>query len=681
MSETPRNLLYRGSQTIPVEKEPEYFTAIMPSRTAVEEYFKLPEVDEMNNVFHRVYKIKAKEEYRDELMAKMRQDDIFQPICHHAYSPVGDAATRYYLTDMLVLGFAKGVTAYAKEAILQQHGLKYVKSYDLEQDLVLLQVTATSGKNPVKVSQDLNEQPEVLFAEPNLINRFETYYQPIDTLFPYQWHLESKAGLELVAEAGIQTTKAWDITKGSRSVIIGIIDDGFDLSHPDLMGVDKVKFPKDFVDKDESPLPETTTGDYHGTPCAGVAIGEENGQGILGIAPGCSFMPVRFPLAADDNLMYDIFDYAGKRAHVLSCSWGPVPVYAPLPTLLYNQISDLTSFGGPNGKGCLIFFAAGNYNAPIKDLNNRGFSWRHPTQGIKTTTGAIWNGYAAHPAVVCVAASNSLNKKSAYSNWGREISLCSPSDNWHPLDPQERLPGRGIWTTDNESSGYGFAPGSRYTSMFGGTSSATPLAAGVAGLIRSIAPQLTAEEVHQRLLESVDKIIDTEPDVVLGHAKGTYNANGHSEWFGYGKINALRALTPFAPQPVEPVEAPEPEADTTEEIEIPVARPDLKGKVKILAALVNPIGAESGAEKVLLINLSPDELDLSRCKIRDKSGRSDELSQMSVSSGATAVITLSKAKLANTGGDIILLDSQDELLHDVTYGQAEASKAGWWILF
>ena len=80
-------------------------------------------------------------------------------------------------------------------------------------------------------------------------------------------------------------------------------------------------FPKDFVTGTNNPIPGA--GSFHGTPCAGLAIAEQNGDGVVGVAPKCAFMPVRIPFGADPNLLFEIFDYVGKRAHVISCSWGP----------------------------------------------------------------------------------------------------------------------------------------------------------------------------------------------------------------------------------------------------------------------------------------------------------------------------------------------------------------------
>ncbi|GAC44172.1 S8 family serine peptidase, partial [Paenibacillus popilliae] len=87
----------------------------------------------------------------------------------------------------------------------------------------------------------------------------------------------------------------------------------------------------------------------------------------------------------------------------------------------------------------------------------------------------------------------------------------------------------------------GITLGSRYTGNFGGTSSATPLVAGVAALMLSANPDLRAAEVKTILQLTADKIQDTLPDH-NGNNRGTYDQKGHSEWFGYGKVNAAKAV-------------------------------------------------------------------------------------------------------------------------------------------
>jgi subtilisin family serine protease len=204
----------------------------------------------------------------------------------------------------------------------------------------------------------------------------------------------------------------------------------------------------------------------------------------------------------------------------------------------------LATTGGPRGKGCVICVAAGNDNAPIRDLTNSGgVDYLQPPFGLPTReTGPILNGLAANPNVIAVAASTSLNRHAAYSNWGAQISVCAPSDNSHPLDEKRFVPGRGIWTTDNEAFGDDFTAHSRYTGLFGGTSSATPLVAGVAALVLSANPELSAAQVKEILQDTADKIVDANPDIVSGVNRGQYDDRGHSDWFGFGKVNAAQAV-------------------------------------------------------------------------------------------------------------------------------------------
>jgi subtilisin-like proprotein convertase family protein len=95
--------------------------------------------------------------------------------------------------------------------------------------------------------------------------------------------------------------------------------------------------------------------------------------------------------------------------------------------------------------------------------------------------------------------------------------------------------------TSDRTHTAGYDP-DNYTSSFGGTSSACPVVAGVAGLILSVNPALTAQEVREILQMTADKIVDRSPDPQLGLNYGTYDANGHSRWFGYGKVNAFKAV-------------------------------------------------------------------------------------------------------------------------------------------
>ncbi len=499
---------------------------------------------------------------RDRLMDRLRQTDRL--VVHHEYMDRQNPEAVYQITPEILLKFRADVSRQAMAAIIEKAGVVIKKSYPELGSVFLVTVTDAAGANPVKVANRLEAHGEVDYAEPALVNRLTPFDFPSDDQFPFQWHLYSKdaSAPDIDPKADASVYPAWQITKGSREVVVAVLDDGFELSHPDFGGIGKVVDPVDFTGNDTQPLPES--GDYHGTPCAGVAIAEENGQGCVGAAPACAFMPVRFPLGASDPWLIEIFRYVSQRAHIASCSWGMIPGNYPLASAVHDTFTDLARTGGKDGRGLTIVFAAGNYDAPLDAVTRDTIRWLgwddRGNRRIFTATGRIVNGFAAHPDTVTVSAITSLNKKALYSNWGREVSVAAPSNNFDPTT-YERLPGRGITTTDNEAHGDDFTPGKRYTHSFGGTSSATPLVSGICALVKSVNPALTAPEIKEILQTTADKVADPSTDPLYGHAKGTYQ-NGHSEWFGYGKINGLKAVQEAAgrlrPQRVIEKENPSP---------------------------------------------------------------------------------------------------------------------------
>ena len=408
--------------------------------------------------------------------------------------------------------------------------------------------TPQARENPIKIANRLIARPEVLTAEPNVVITAESLYRPQDALYGQQWHLSATNGSDVRSDADISVESAWDITVGARSVVVAVSDDGFDLNHGDLQGLGKIVAPNDLKARDAVPLP-TGSDDSHGTACAGLAIGEENQAGIVGVAPGCGFMPIRTTGFLDDNSIEALFQWAvNQGAAVISCSWSAAAVYFPL-SLRQRQALTQAATQGRGGKGCVIVFSAGNANRPVSGTIQER-DW--PQNALRGNT--TWlSGFAVHPDVITVSACTSLNRKAAYSNWGDHIAVTAPSNNAPPnmalptvgtvsTGPviKTQLVGRGMVTSDRVGSdGYSR---NAYTQTFGGTSSACPVVAGVAGLVLSANPNLTAREVKQILQETADKITDTTPDPQLGLSHGTYNQNGHSQWFGYGRVNAAQAV-------------------------------------------------------------------------------------------------------------------------------------------
>jgi subtilisin-like proprotein convertase family protein/subtilisin family serine protease len=403
----------------------------------------------------------------------------------------------------------------------------------------VFRVTSQAQENPIKVANRLLASDQVLASEPNIVVPEQSFHMPSDTLFPEQWHLHHAGGPFLAAESHIDAVRAWDIERGKRSVVVAVADDSVDLNHTDFQGEGKIVAARDFAGRDFDPLPEAAD-DNHGTACAGVAVAEESGQGVVGVAPGCALMPIRTSGWLDDNSIEDLFAWViTQGASVVSCSWGAAAINFPLSLRQTNALHQAATLGR-NGRGCVIVFAAGNSNRPVNGIvDEQGWPNDEPKGPTR------WHGgFAAHPDVIAVAASTSLAKKSAYSNWGPEISVCAPSNNAPPDTypvVTTSLSGRGIVTTDRVGpSGYASTD---YTRGFGGTSSACPTVAGVAALVLSANPQLTAREVKDILESTADKIVDPNPDPQLQQALGTYDQQNHSAWFGYGKVNAFKAVT------------------------------------------------------------------------------------------------------------------------------------------
>ena len=482
---------------------------------------------------------------RDRSMAQLRELDN---VVHHVYQTPGEPDSKYLITDTFFIKFKPETLWQTIQELLDAEKLELVQ--DLGQNTLLVRVTTATNRNAFKTANLAAARGDVEYAEPNLVHQLQKFaFIPTDELFPKQWHLNApQNGTDLVAGTGIFAPEAWDLTRGSRDIVVCVADDGFDLTHPDFAGTGKIvgklnAFERNgtvFYTEDVSPQGD----DYHGTPCAGVAIAENNGQGTVGAAPGCAFLAVRFPLAFDDAAMIQLFKRISRDADIVSCSWGYGPTNYPLSRAFSETLSTLAQTGGKRGKGLVICVAAGNNNCPVKDLNNtRNYKYRNQVGGVVNYSGPIDRWIAAHPDVITVSASTSLKTRSAYSSWGNEICVCAPSDNFDDLAASTPR-GLGIVTTDNENVGQGFSPG-RYTSEFGGTSSATPTVAGVCGLILSRNPNLTALQVKQILQQTADKDLKIESATPVNEP-GDF-VSGFSLWFGHGKVNAFKAVQAAAP--------------------------------------------------------------------------------------------------------------------------------------
>jgi subtilisin family serine protease len=436
----------------------------------------------------------------------------------HVYH-TSDDEVPFVPTGQIYIEFAPEASWEECQDLLEQHGLEIVETRGERE--IIAQVTAAS-LNPIKTANALQGSPQIRVAEPDLgtPGMLHAFTLPTDDRLIDQWHLRNVGthrgtSLGFLAGADARVIEAWEVAQsaGSPNVVVAIIDDGFDLAHPDLSGTWKIVAPKDFTRNSASPVPDTLLEDWHGTACAGVAVGNADGTGIVGAAPRCRLMPVRWGRDLSDREIENWFGYVREQgAWVVSCSWGAVAKRFVLSTRASRAI-ERCAREGRDGLGTVICFAAGNENRDIND----------------PLTASI-NGFAIHPDVIAVAASTSRDKKSHYSNFGERIAICAPSSG---------AGGWGITTSDvmgqytrgSQTFEAGYSPGA-YTNDFGGTSSACPLVAGICALILSIQPDLTASEVRQLIEGTARKIGDP----------ASYDANGHSILFGHGCVNAVAAV-------------------------------------------------------------------------------------------------------------------------------------------
>ncbi len=476
---------------------------------------KFQETDSFSRV--EVYRVGA--ESLDEAMEIIRLKKPGVKWCSHVYNMHGDDEGAMVPTDCIYMEVKPGADASKINKVLDELGLELMP---MEGSGFLLRLTDASFENPIKIANALAERGDVELAEPDFSMKVCLHgYRPLDTLFPQQWHLENRGGFGLIEGADVSAPDAWEITRGDRSIVVCVMDDGVQLDHPDFSSPGKILSPFDFGQNDDRPAPVFSS-DNHGTACAGVAVADENETGVVGMAPGCALMPIRTSGTISDSTIDDLFEYARvSGADVISCSWGVATRFFTLSTRMKNAIRR-AALEGRNGKGCVILFAAGNENSPVDGVKD----------GVR-----VRSGFARHPEVITISASNSRDVRSTYSNFGPEIWVAAPSSG---------AGGRRIVTTDRTGAA-GYQSGA-YTTVegFGGTSSSTPLVAGVCGLMLSVNPDLTSTDVKEILGETADKI-DAD--------NGNYNPEGHSKWYGWGRVNAFRAVSEarnrLSPSPVK----------------------------------------------------------------------------------------------------------------------------------
>lgn len=455
----------------------------------------------------KVVELKGEDQDIDTKLDTVRERDEVE-VGTHVYFAEGSNKP-LVANGYIYITFEDGVSEEEQLMVLQEFFLNIEERRS--STYLIVKVTAKSP-NPFKVANALQQTSFVKIAEPDIDTLVTEYFSaPSDDLLEHQWHFKnlgyvSDMNYRLKLGADAKIVDAWDRLghTGASDIVIAVIDNGFDLSHPDLKN--KIYKPFDLWNNSNDVL-QGDTRFTHGTPCASVALASSNGSGIVGAAPKAKFMPVS-GTSFSNRVTEQMFDYCLLNgADIISCSWGTTDSQFSLGPIKEKAIARAAS-EGRNGKGCIILYAVGN-----EDFDYVNF-------------------YAAHPDVIAVAACTSKDEHAFYSNRGREVTVAAPSNGDWPIIAARAWWDQGItsetgaykYWRDGKSRGNGYK-------HFGGTSSATPLVAGICALILSANPDLTAREVKAILERTADKI-----------GSPTEYTNGHSPKYGYGRVNADRAV-------------------------------------------------------------------------------------------------------------------------------------------
>lgn len=381
--------------------------------------------------------------------------------------------SRVVPTGHAILRFRPGAPVCA---LLQAHRLALVERHE---ELVL--ASAADGADVFQVCRALHGERMVLRAEPD----FAVFGPPAAAG-------RSSAGDPVAREYGLNLVRAPEaqaVVAGRPGIRVAVLDDGIDAGHPDLAGAVVGRF--DALRAARSPW------SWHGTACAGLIAGRgAPGEGIRGVAAGCSLLDVRVRRAEQSGASW--MTGIGAICRGIDWSWreagAAVILLGWTEALESPEIREAIEEArtrGRGGRGCLIVAAAGDQDGPV------------------AFPGSL-------PNLLTVAAGNAFDE--AKSPWTRDGET-----GWGSAHgPQVGLLAPGVQMS---------AAGPRGGRMsFGGTAAAAAMVAGACALVLSLRPRMAEAELRELLAMTADPV-----------GQHRY-AEGRNEYCGYGRVNVLEAV-------------------------------------------------------------------------------------------------------------------------------------------
>lgn len=342
-----------------------------------------------------------------------------------------------------------GQVAYASNPMLNRLNSKFTfekvtQLYPNHPNELLVRTYQINFTTPTKVEQFIKELSA--FNEIEYAEKKELHHT---TLTPNDTYFSNNTTSGQWALFQINAAQAWDISTGSSGTIVAVTDNAINVNHPDL--INKMLPGYDAVDNDTDPTPCGTNDGFHGSHVSGIVGAETNNNlGIASIGYDVSILPVKIgDCSGSLTGGYEGITWAADNgADVINMSWGGSGFST------YGQ--NICNYAW--GQGAILIAAAGN------DGVNSVF---YP---------------AGYDNVVSVASTTTGDAKSSFSNYGSWIDISAP--------------GSSILST-NETTGY---------QVTQGTSMASPLVAGLVGLMKSHATSATNTDILNCLYSSAANI-------------------------------------------------------------------------------------------------------------------------------------------------------------------------------
>ena len=395
-------------------------------------------------------------------------------------------------------------------------GLEFVSSFQSVPNAYVLRAESPS------VAVALRPSGRAMAIYPNpIVRRTKHGFTPNDPYYPDQSPTADWPGqwyLRNTAVNGINMNGPWSQDLTGSGIIVGIIDDGFAMSHPDLAGGFSGSNSYDFGQSDSNPSP-VFEDDVHGTAVAGILGARGSNQvGITGAAPRASMAGLRcdmFAGAASSFADATLYHSSGANTNIKI----KVHSYGVNDTFV-DQSLESDALATSTAAGTIHIFSAGNERGAVAED-----CAKQMLQGS--------------PNALVVAGLSKTGVFSDYSSFGSNVFCTAPSGS--TLDSP-------VVTTDREGNSAGYNgslefPDSDYTIQLTGTSAAAPLVAAVAAVAKQSQPALNTRFLKHLIARTSEMVDPTDSSLSSGGGWITNGAGLHfNRNYGFGLVNATALI-------------------------------------------------------------------------------------------------------------------------------------------